>query len=63
MTKADWIISLQNTAEEIKTIVPKESEVVRFILREHGAKSIYDLNPGDYEEVFSELYAYIENYD
>ena len=63
MTKTDWIINLQNTAEEIKSIVPNGSEVVRFILREHGARSIYDLNPGDYEEVFSELYAYIENYD
>ena len=28
-----------------------------------STRSIYDLNPGDYEEVFSELYAYIENYD
>jgi hypothetical protein len=63
MTKTDWIINLQNTAEEIKSIVPNGSEVIRFILREHGARNIYDLNPGDYEEVFSELYAYIENYD
>ncbi|MCH4207006.1 MAG: hypothetical protein LKF50_01725 [Solobacterium sp.] len=61
MSDKDRIINLENTADEVAGICG--SEVVRFILREHGARSIYDLNPGDYEEVFSEPYAYIENYD
>jgi hypothetical protein len=61
MSNEEWIINLENTADEVAGICG--SEVVRFILREHGARSIYDLNPGDYEEVFSELYAYIENYN
>jgi hypothetical protein len=59
MSNEDWIINLENTADEVAGICGRE--VVLFILREHGARSIYDLNPGDYEGVFSELYAYIEN--
>ena len=54
MSNKDWIINLENAADEVAGICG--NEVVRFILREHGARSIEDLNPGDYEEVFSELY-------
>ena len=61
MSKEDWMINLENTADEVAGICG--SEVIRFILRDHGASTVCDLNPGDYEEVFSELYAYIENYD
>lgn len=61
MSNEDWIINLENTEGEVAGICG--CEIVRFILREYGARSIYDLNPCDYEEVFSELYAYIENYD
>ena len=57
----DWIINLENTEDEVTDICG--CEIVRFILREHGARSIYDLNTGNFEEMFSELYAYIENYD
>lgn len=57
----DWIINLENTEDEVADICG--CEIVRFILREHGARSIYDLNTGNFEETFSEFYAYIENYD
>ena len=60
MSNKDWIINLENTADEVAGICG--SEAVRFILREHGARSIYDLNMGNFEEMFSEL-SYIENYD
>ena len=57
----DRIINLENTEDEVVGICG--CEIVRFILREHGARSIYDLNTGNFEEMFSELYASIENYD
>lgn len=56
----DRIINLENTEDEVAGICG--CEIVRFILREHGARSIYDLNMGNFEEMFSEL-SYIENYD
>lgn len=57
MTRAEkdnWIINLENTAADAAANCGQES--VDFVLSQHHAKSVYDLRPCDYSEVFSELY-------
>lgn len=49
MSNEEWIINLENTADEVAGICGYE--VIRFILREHGARSLYDLNPMNAEDI------------
>ena len=53
--KLSWITSIESCADYIAEEMGYE--VVRSVLEYHGAKSIEDLNPSQYSEVFSELYA------
>ena len=53
--KISWLTSIENSADNIAEELGYE--VVRSVLEYHGAKSIEDLNPSQYSEVFSELYA------
>lgn len=53
MSKKDWIINLENAATEVTTLLGKET--VRHILQKYGARSIEDLSPCHYSEVFDEL--------
>lgn len=53
--KLSWITSIENCADCIAEELGHE--VVRSVLEYHGVKSIEDLNPSQYSEVFSELYA------
>ena len=53
MTKAEketWIINLEDLSSRI------DSETVKFVCGKYGAKSIYDLSPIDYQEVWNELF-------
>ena len=51
--KESWIINIQNTADEVVSQLGYET--VKHILRKYGAKSIEDLSPSHYTEVFDEL--------
>ena len=53
--RENWIINIENTADFI--CAELGSAVVDAVLARYGARSIYDLSPSDYSEVFSELYA------
>ena len=53
--KLNWITSIENSADYIANELGYE--VVRSVLEYHGAKSIENLDPGQYSEVFSALYA------
>lgn len=58
MTNKDlrnWIINIENTAAEVSAQIGQA--VVDSVFKKHGARSILDLNPIHYPEVFSELYA------
>lgn len=54
MTRTDWIISIENSAAIVASVLGQK--IVDFILQEHNANSIEELDPHDYEEVFGELY-------
>lgn len=51
----NWIINIENSAAQIADELGWD--VVRSVLNKYGAASIEDLNPADYCDVFSELYA------
>lgn len=53
LDKQDWMISIQNDAEEVAEHLGNET--VQFILGKYGATSIEDLSPSHYDEVFDEL--------
>lgn len=53
MSKQDWIINLENVAAEVATLWGKET--VRHILQKYSVRSLEDLNPCHYSEVFDEL--------
>ena len=53
MSKKDWIINLENAAAEVSTLLGKET--VLHVLQKYDARSIEDLNPCHYSEVFDEL--------
>ena len=56
MTKQDFLISIENAASELYS--SNRAADVNHVLRVfgHGAKTIEDLSPSDYDVVFSELY-------
>jgi hypothetical protein len=56
MTNADWLISIENTAAIVSSVLGQST--VDFILLQYNANSIEELNPNDYEAVFGELYQY-----
>ena len=56
MTKTDWIISIENSAAIVASVLGQET--VDFILQNYGAKSIEELDPHDYELIFGELFQY-----
>ena len=53
MSKKDWIINLENAAADVAALLGKET--VQHILQKYDAKSIEDLSPCYYSEVFDEL--------
>ncbi len=53
MSKRDWIINLENAAADVATLLGRET--VQHILQKYGARTIEDLNPAYYSEVFDEL--------
>ena len=53
--RENWIINIENTADVI--CAQLGFVVADAVLARYGARSIYDLSPSDYSEVFSELYA------
>lgn len=53
MSKKDWIINLENAAAAVAALLGKET--VQHILQKYDAKSIDDLSPCYYSEVFDEL--------
>lgn len=58
MTKAEranWLNNIYSTADAVTQ--QTNWETVLSVLQRYGASSIEDLNPGDYPEVFSDLYA------
>ena len=50
MSKKDWIINLENAAAEVSTLLGKET--VQHVLQKYDARSIEDLSPCYYSEVF-----------
>lgn len=52
-SKDDWILNIQNAADEVAAHLG--SEAVQHILRLYGASSIEDLSPSCYSEVFDQL--------
>ena len=58
MTKRErenWIINIENTSAAIEAQLGPA--IVQSVLKRFGARSIDDLNPNDFSEVFNELYA------
>ena len=58
MTKSErknWLINIENSAATVESCLG--SAVVKSVFERFGAHSIQDLNPSNYSEVFSELYA------
>ncbi len=58
MTRSEhrnWITNIENSATSVESQLG--SAVVKAVLKRYGAHSIQDLNPSNYSEVFSELYA------
>lgn len=53
--KQNWIMNLKEVATQVKELYG--TETVDFVLSKYNAKSIYQLSPCDYSEVFSELYS------
>ena len=53
MSKKDWIINLENAAAEVSTLLGRET--VQHVLQKYDARSIEDLSPCYYSEVFDEL--------
>ena len=53
--RENWIINIENSASTISSQVG--SAAVDGVFHRYGAASIEDLNPSDYLEVFSDLYA------
>ena len=53
MSKKDWIINLENAAAEVSTLLG--TETVQHVLQKYDARSIEDLSPCYYSEVFDEL--------
>ncbi len=53
MNKKEWILNLENAAAEVATLWGQET--VQHILQKYDAKSIDDLSPCYYSEVFDEL--------
>lgn len=53
MSKKDWIINLENAAAAVAALLGKET--VQHILQKYDAKSIDDLSPCYFSEVFDEL--------
>lgn len=51
--RENWLCNIQNAAIEVATLLGEET--VRHILRKYGARSIEDLSPCHYSEVFDEL--------
>ena len=58
MTKYErnnWLINIENTAATIESQLG--SVVIDSIFNRYGARNVWDLNPIDLPDVFSELYA------
>ena len=53
--RENWLCSLQETATRVARQTSRET--VYNVLSRYGAASIEELNPGDYSDVFSVLYA------
>lgn len=51
----NWITNIENTARAINFQLG--SEVVDSVYKKYGARSLWDLNPNYFPDVFSELYA------
>lgn len=56
MTRTDWLISIENSAAIVASVLGQE--IVGFILQKYNAESIEELDPHDYKAVFGELYQY-----
>jgi len=57
--KENWMLNIQNAADSIAAH-PSGDEIVKHVLSKHGARSIEDLSPSHFAEVFDEL-DYIAN--
>ena len=58
MNRADcenWIINIESCMEHITRELGYET--VRHILSKYGARSVEELHPNQFSEIFSELYA------
>ena len=53
--RANWLDNIYSTADAVTKQASRET--VLSVLKRYGAASIEDLNPSDYLEVFSDLYA------
>lgn len=54
--KRNWMSNIENSSSIVAKKVGQKT--VDFIFQKYGAKSIYDLNPCDYQEIWNELYFY-----
>lgn len=54
--KENWILNIENSASVVASEIGQET--VDFIFQKYGAKSVYDLNPCDYQNLWNELYFY-----
>ncbi len=53
--RENWIMNIESCANNIASEVGYET--VAFVLNKYGADSIEELDPSEYQDVFSELYA------
>ena len=49
MTKEDWIINIENTMSHLT------KNQVLFVMGKYQLKSIYDLTPSEYSDIWNEL--------
>lgn len=53
--RENWIVNVENSAAAIESQLG--SAVVDSVFERYGAHGVWDLNPNDLPDVFSELYA------
>lgn len=51
----NWIINIENTLDAIESQL--DPAVIDSVFNRYGARNVWDLNPSDLPDVFSELYA------
>lgn len=59
MTRDDWMISIEDVANKVTVLYGNKT--VQFVLDQFNVASISDLPDSSLQDVYNELFSYIEN--